>query len=664
MAIAATDAGADTAVQTPAAASSDTNAIFDILMAATVTPSTEGPMSDQVSANINADGSADAINSVAMTSLTVAPITSLTSGDMKIPDLASATPATQAFASDMEHMVQALAITAEVVAQGMAARTSPVHEIILTVEAPKAEPASLDVSPKLSAILPKEDAPSLTLKVSEADPQTNLDPALIALLPQVSKQNTTDETAPREKIIQNSQVMVVGSAPITIPSTLVKIAESPALQDYNETEPAHGPWRAELYGPFINMQKEVVTKPLFMALDDAPQTQMTTFVDSDVIALPKAFATSPISKPKMTLGKTADMPLDMSSAALAEKATPLQSAEEPIRPLTVHVPRKISETLKHDDEDDAQASDDDIPAPINHIERPILDTAIHVTPMSRDIDAHNLMPIVAQHVTMSVQPSLPEQSTGNVTDALQASRPDLPHMPHDLTAPIPQDSRSIAVTNTNNTHSFRPQSELQQVAEAEPAEINIENLSEIIRKNGDMSRMAHVQNEDLTKLVSHSETILTNAVAKTSSRSNANIRDLVKLGVRDIQIVQGTSSEQAMNVSPQVQWSDPNGAGALVRAQTADAFAPSGNDAGATERRAQAHEIRMRAIERQVVAAVRDGLDTVRMQLYPPGLGQIVIRLTMDGSKLKLTTNANSRDKSQEQSRSAKSENFALDMNA
>ena len=50
----------------------------------------------------------------------------------------------------------------------------------------------------------------------------------------------------------------------------------------------------------------------------------------------------------------------------------------------------------------------------------------------------------------------------------------------------------------------------------------------------------------------------------------------------------------------------------------------------------------MRAIERQVIAAVRDGADTIRMQLYPPGLGQIVIRMTMDGSKLKLTTNASS----------------------
>jgi flagellar hook-length control protein FliK len=98
------------------------------------------------------------------------------------------------------------------------------------------------------------------------------------------------------------------------------------------------------------------------------------------------------------------------------------------------------------------------------------------------------------------------------------------------------------------------------------------------------------------------------------------------------------------------------------------------------------------------------------MQLYPPGLGQIIIRLTMDGSKLKLTTSANSRDaadrlrsievdlrdaltvggleltgfdvsedgdggdknrkqaseteNNNQQSRSAKSDDFALDMNA
>jgi len=74
--------------------------------------------------------------------------------------------------------------------------------------------------------------------------------------------------------------------------------------------------------------------------------------------------------------------------------------------------------------------------------------------------------------------------------------------------------------------------------------------------------------------------------------------------------------------------------------QAVDGFAPTGNGSGNVERRAQAHELRMRAIERQVISAARAGVDTIRMQLYPPGLGQIIIRMTMDGSKLKLSTRA------------------------
>jgi hypothetical protein len=46
--------------------------------------------------------------------------------------------------------------------------------------------------------------------------------------------------------------------------------------------------------------------------------------------------------------------------------------------------------------------------------------------------------------------------------------------------------------------------------------------------------------------------------------------------------------------------------------------------------------LRFRALERQVIAAARDGANQIRMQLYPPGMGQIIIRLALEGSKLRL----------------------------
>ena len=47
-------------------------------------------------------------------------------------------------------------------------------------------------------------------------------------------------------------------------------------------------------------------------------------------------------------------------------------------------------------------------------------------------------------------------------------------------------------------------------------------------------------------------------------------------------------------------------------------------------------DIRLRALERQVVTAAREGANQIRMQLYPPGMGQVLIRLALDGSKLRL----------------------------
>jgi hypothetical protein len=112
MAIAATDAGADSAVQPGSAASSEAGAAFQILMTAAGEPV----------ADPSAPAAAPTLPQVQVST-----------------DEAPLAGATQMLASDLEQMVQALAITAEVVAQGMAARTTPVREIILTVETPTTE---------------------------------------------------------------------------------------------------------------------------------------------------------------------------------------------------------------------------------------------------------------------------------------------------------------------------------------------------------------------------------------------------------------------------------------------------------------------------------------------------------------------------------------------
>lgn len=82
----------------------------------------------------------------------------------------------------------------------------------------------------------------------------------------------------------------------------------------------------------------------------------------------------------------------------------------------------------------------------------------------------------------------------------------------------------------------------------------------------------------------------------------------------------------------------------LPRAIAGDDHFPTMSQTGNPESRAQANELRMRALERQIVNAVKEGSDTIRMQLYPPGLGQVVIRLTAEGGRLRMISRTQSQD--------------------
>jgi len=86
-----------------------------------------------------------------------------------------------------------------------------------------------------------------------------------------------------------------------------------------------------------------------------------------------------------------------------------------------------------------------------------------------------------------------------------------------------------------------------------------------------------------------------------------------------------------------------------VVAPSADSIARDANNVAAvsadgrrdTKRDA---EIRQRQIEQQINIALRSGTPEIRMQLYPPGLGQVIIRLALDGQKLRLAMMSDNED--------------------
>ena len=158
--------------------------------------------------------------------------------------------------------------------------------------------------------------------------------------------------------------------------------------------------------------------------------------------------------------------------------------------------------------------------------------------------------------------------------------------------------------------------------------------------DGDGSpRQQFTDQNSLAALKAKADAQSTTATQTSSTRvGGVEIEELKKLGVKEASM---SSSPKATTTEPTQDLSSPTPA-PTVTAQTqaqSPAFTPA--EAGAsTERRTIAADIRLRALERMVVAAARAGTDTITLQLYPPALGQVMIRLVMDGQRLRIMTRA------------------------
>lgn len=133
-----------------------------------------------------------------------------------------------------------------------------------------------------------------------------------------------------------------------------------------------------------------------------------------------------------------------------------------------------------------------------------------------------------------------------------------------------------------------------------------------------------------------------NALPNSLRADGVDIAELTKLGVKEATLDSAptaTITEPTLDLLPLT----PNPTGAL-QTQTQTATFTSANAGANTERRTIAADIRLRALERMVVAAARAGTDTITLQLYPPALGQVMIRLVMDGQRLRIMTRAANAD--------------------
>ena len=122
------------------------------------------------------------------------------------------------------------------------------------------------------------------------------------------------------------------------------------------------------------------------------------------------------------------------------------------------------------------------------------------------------------------------------------------------------------------------------------------------------------------------------------SRGGVELTELTKLGVKESSFSVATkpttaTSTQEPPITPPTPVATPTTQPQTTAVSTANAGMNS-------DRRTIAADIRLRALERMVVTAARAGNDTLTLQLYPPALGQVMIRLVMDGQRLRILTRA------------------------
>ena len=238
---------------------------------------------------------------------------------------------------------------------------------------------------------------------------------------------------------------------------------------------------------------------------------------------------------------------------------------------------------------------------------------------------------VAQLQRSSTQHAPSEQPSGVQTTTAQATAPDRL-----------VESDHAKVTNPSSAGINQPTSSTTP-AVAEVVAASVDPLPAAPIVNSTSPQAVEVRQSEIAQLKIR-EDAKSNEQTLQATKADVGIRELMKLGATEIKV---TSEPQSVSMktyqeaplSAPVQ--DPT-----TTAPTAQQAAPLATASADTngQRRTIADDIRLRAMERMVVNAARNGTQTLSIQLYPPGLGQVVLRLAMDGQRLRLATRAATTD--------------------
>ena len=238
-------------------------------------------------------------------------------------------------------------------------------------------------------------------------------------------------------------------------------------------------------------------------------------------------------------------------------------------------------------------------------------------------------PIYQNRASVSTQ--VPNQGGGNVTSTA-------PELRIDQEQPLAGQS-----TSKETDHASVYKFEINSKSGSEQAsDAPTNSFDDTSANNGDTAQQQQQMTDKRSTLVQQlkAATEEVSATQKLSQEKNAvSIQELAKIGVSEATV--SISPSNLVGTEPQEQTISPTPlATATVQPPVSTGEAGASNSASNLERRTIAADIRLRALERMVVAAARAGTESITLQLYPPALGQVMIRLVMDGQKLRIMTRA------------------------
>jgi len=217
-------------------------------------------------------------------------------------------------------------------------------------------------------------------------------------------------------------------------------------------------------------------------------------------------------------------------------------------------------------------------------------------------------------------------------------------------APTNPDKTAMAVSEQDGRRPFTTEElEIRSVSKLD-SDASSSGPDSSITLTADMEQTGSTQNEGRSHLQKANDQGLTASVKQSTLREpellgvmnpkkaeTVSLAELEKLGVKDVSHhVEQLPTTPAPVPAPEPL--APSAALSPTQVQVNASMTP--NAAANTERRTIAADIRLRALERMVVAAAQAGTETLTLQLYPPALGQVMIRLVMDGQRLRIMTRA------------------------